>query len=322
MRVVPATPLPRLLGLACMLAAATAAPAAELRFEHVMNIGSEGFGPGQFKYVEDLAFSWDGYLLAADASHAWVQVFDKTTGKFITRFGGKGDEDHHLDKPGGIAVDPDGNVFVADYSTGFIKKYDPSYRWLLTFSEYGSRPGQNMKSKYMDIRDGRLYLPDGNHRINVFALDGRPLFQFGGPGKAPGQFNSPEAAKFGSDGRLFVSELMNDRIQIFDAEGGLLAVWGRSGSGKGELKAPVGLAVDRHDNVYVTEIGNNRVQVFDKSGKHLAMWGRKGSGNGEFGNLHGIIVDKSTGHVYVADTANNRIQVFRPVAATVGAAER
>jgi hypothetical protein len=75
MRVMPIAPPRYVLGLAWMLAAATAAPVGELRLEHVMNIGSEGFGPGQFKYIEDFAFSRDGYLLAADASHAWVQVF-------------------------------------------------------------------------------------------------------------------------------------------------------------------------------------------------------------------------------------------------------
>ena len=303
------------LGVAFALTAATAAPADTLKFQHVMNIGSEGFGEGQFKYVEDLAFSKDGHLLVTDASHAWVQAFDKASGKFLTRFGGKGEDDHQLDKPEGIAVDPDGNVFVADYNTGYVKKYGPSYKWLMTFSEYGSQPGQNMKSEFMDIRGGRLYLPDiGNHRINVFDLAGKPLFDFGGPGSAPGKFNNPEAAKFSSDGKLYVTDLKNDRVQVFDTDGKPLAIWGRTGSGEGEFKSPAGLAVDRHDNVYVSEIGNNRVQVFDKSGKFLTMWGWKGSGNGEFGNVHGIIVDKATGRVYVADTANNRIQVFKPVA--------
>jgi DNA-binding beta-propeller fold protein YncE len=307
----------------CLLFSATApAPAADLKFEHTMNIGSEGMGEGQFKYVEDFAFSKDGHLLVTDASHAWVQVFDKTSGKFITRFGGKGDSDENLTKPEGIAVDKEGNVYVADYSTGFIKKYDPSYKWLLTFSEYGSLPGQNMKSEFMDILDDRLYLPDiGNHRVNVFDLAGTPLFQFGSLGDGPGQLNNPEAAKFSSDGKLYVTDLKNNRVQVFDAEGKPLMSWGRAGSGAGELKAPAGLAFDRHDNVYVTEMGNNRVQVFDKTGKHLTMWGTKGPGNGEFGNLHGIIVDKATGNVYVADTANNRIQVFAPLSST-GSAER
>jgi DNA-binding beta-propeller fold protein YncE len=102
--------------------------AAELKFEHVLSIGSEGVDKGQFKYVEDFAFTKAGTLLVTDASHAWVQEIDKSTGKFISRFGGKGDVDHQLDKPEGIAVDPEGNVFVADYNTEFIKKYDRSYK--------------------------------------------------------------------------------------------------------------------------------------------------------------------------------------------------
>src|SRR3954467_10012492 len=94
---------------------ATLAQDSKVQFEHVMNIGTTGTGEGQFKYVEDFAFSKDGHLLATDAVHAWVHVFDKTTGKFTARFGGKGEEEKHLDKPEGIAVDPDGNVFIADY---------------------------------------------------------------------------------------------------------------------------------------------------------------------------------------------------------------
>jgi len=301
------------LGLAVMATEAPAARAAGLEFEHVMNIGSAGTGEGQFKYVEDFAFSKDGHLLVTDAAHAFVQKFDKATGRFVSRFGGKGDADANLDKPEGIAVDPNGNIFVADYNTGYVKKYDATHNWLLTFSEYGSGKGQNMKSEFIDIRDGRLYMPEaGNHRINVFDLDGKFLFDFGGLGSAPGQLNNPESAKFSSDGRLHVADLKNDRIQVFDADGKLLTSFGTTGSNPGELKAPAGIALDARDNVYVTEIGNDRVQVFDKHGRFLTQFGRTGSRNGEFGNLHGIIVDKASGWVYVADTANDRIQVFKP----------
>jgi DNA-binding beta-propeller fold protein YncE len=289
---------------------------ASIKFEHVMNIGSEGTGEGQFKYVEDFAFSKEGRLLVTDAAHAWVQAFDKTTGKFIGRFGGKGDNDANLDKPEGIAVDPDGNIFIADYNTGYIKKYDASHKWLLTFSEYGSEKGQNIKSEFMDIRDGKLYMPEaGNHRVDVFDLNGKFLFDFGGQGSEPGKMNNPESAKFAGNGTLYVADLKNDRIQVFDATGKFLSTWGKTGTGPGEFKAPAGIGIDKDDNVYVTEIGNDRVQVFDKTGKFIAMWGKKGAGNGEFGNLHGLIVDKATGLVYVADTANNRVQVFRPVGA-------
>lgn len=313
---------PGVLALAVAVLVSGPAGAADLKFEHVMNIGSAGNGEGQFQYVEDFAFSKDGHLLATDAAHAFVQMFDKTSGKYLTRFGGRGDDEENLEKPEGIAVDPSGNIFVADYTSGFIKKYGADHTWLQTFSGYGSELGQTNKSEFMDIRDGRLYVPDvGNHRVNVFALDGKPLFHFGGDGAEP--LNNPEAAKFNSAGELFVSDLKNDRIRVFSADGKPLRSIGKSGTAPGELKAPAGIAFDRNDNLYVAELGNDRVQVFDKSGKSIGMWGRKGNGDGEFGNLHGIAVDRSTGLVYVADTVNNRIQVFRQSsAATVGNASR
>ena len=60
----------------------SAAEDAKIDFEHVMNIGAAGTDEGQFKYVEDFAFTKDGHLLVTNAVHAWVQVFDKTSGKF------------------------------------------------------------------------------------------------------------------------------------------------------------------------------------------------------------------------------------------------
>lgn len=294
-------------GLSCLVQA-------EMRFEHVINIGSAGQNEGQFEYVEDFAFNKKGQLLATDAAHAYVQVFDKTTGVYVTRFGGKGDDDQHLDKPEGIAVDPAGNIFIADYNTGFVKKYDSSYQWLKTFSEYGTALGQNIKSEFSSVYNGKFYMPEvGSNRVNVFDLEGKFLFSFGSQGTEPGKLNNPEAAKPSSTGFIYVSDLKNDRIQVFQNDGQFVKTWGKSGNGPGEFKAPAGLSLDKNDNVYVTEIGNDRIQVFDKDGKFLTTWGHRGNGNGEFANLHGIIVDSVTGWVYVADTGNHRIQVFRPV---------
>ncbi len=295
------------------------AAVSSMNFEHVMNIGTKGTSEGQFKYVEDFALSLDGHLLASDAAHAWIQVFDKTTGEYLGRFGGKGDDDENLDKPEGIAVAPNGHIYVADYNTGYVKVYDKDHNWVMTFSDYGSEPGENIKSEFMDIYNGRLYMPEaGNHRVNIFDLDGNfiALFGDGGnvePDSAEGLLNNPEAAKISSDEKIYVSDLKNDRVQVFDLDGKFLFGWGKTGSGPGEFKAPAGLAIDKDDNIYIAEIGNNRVQVFDKDGNFLTMWGTKGAGDGQFGNTHGIFVDKATGWVYVADTANNRIQVFKPV---------
>ena len=306
-------------GLAVAACIGGAAAGAELEFEHTMTIGSKSAGPAQFGYVEDLAFNSRGQLLVTDAAGGWVHVFDKATGAFVSRFGGKGEEEHSLEKPEGIAVDADDHVFVADYITGLIKEYDPSHRWLKTFGQFGAGTGENLGAEFMDIGKGRLFIADaGNHRVNVFELSGEFLFSFGGLGKGPRQFNTPEAVKVGPNGHLYVTDLKNDRVQVFDGEGTHLMSWGRTGTNAGEFKAPAGLAFDSEGNVYVTEIGNDRIQVFDAKGEVIAMWGKRGSAEGEFANLHGVAVDKQTGLVYVADTGNNRVQVFRPVRKATG----
>jgi hypothetical protein len=73
-------------GISLLLVTATIVSAGSPKFEHVVNIGLEGLDQGQFNYVEDFCFGNNGHLLVSDAS-------DGTSGKFLTRFGGKGDDD-------------------------------------------------------------------------------------------------------------------------------------------------------------------------------------------------------------------------------------
>jgi len=283
-------------------------------FEHVMSIGSKGDGDGQFNYVEDFELTSDGTrLMATDATNATVQVFDKTTGKFLTKFAGKGTEPDRMVKPEGISTAPDGRVFVADFATGFVKVYDGNFKWMQTFGNYGETLGEKVKLEFTCILDGKYYVAEaGNHRVSVWDLDGNFLFFFGKKGTADGEMSAPQACKVNSKGQILVSDLGNNRIQVFDAKGEFITKWGHTGQSAGALKMPSGLSVDKHDNVYVAELGNDRIQVFDSAGKSIVMFGRKGEKTGEFGNLHGCLVDRETGWLYVADTANNRIQVFKP----------
>jgi DNA-binding beta-propeller fold protein YncE len=281
-----------------------------------MSFGSRGEGDGQFNYVEDFDLSVDGtHLLVTDALNAVVQIFDKATGKFLTKFGGLGSEPDKLVKPEGISTAPDGRIFVADYTTGFVKVYDKDYKWLKTFSNYGDKPGENAKSEFTCIHNGKYYMPEaGNHRISVWDLDGKFIECLCRKGADEGCVDNPQACKTNSRGELCVTDLNNKRVVVLDSNGRFVRKWGNSGVAPGRFNAPAGLSIDKHDNVYVTEIGNNRIQVFDRHGNFITMFGKKGADPGEFGNLHGCFVDKATGWLYVADTANNRVQVFKPTA--------
>lgn len=294
--------------LTCSYAFATVAEldAGKIEYEHVMTIGEQGSGPGQFRYVEDFALSHQGHLLVTDAKNPWIQVFDKNTGQYIHAFAGEKDK---FEKPEGIAVDDDGNIFVADYASGYIQKFNKDYQHLSTFSDFGTEPGETMETEFMTIYNRKLYVADtGNNRIDVFGLDGEFLFLFG----LSEGLSSPQAAKSSLQGDIYVVDLGNDRLLKYDDKGTLIGQYGVRGKALGEFDKPVGLAIDDKGNIYVSEAHNSRIQVFDENFKLLAHWGKHGSAAGEFKNLHGLLVDER-GYVYAADTGNNRIQVFAPV---------
>lgn len=279
--------------------------------ELITTFGTTGIKNGQFQYIEDLAIGCNGKLYVTDAKNANIQVFT-LDGKFITRFGNKGDahDGDMLMKPEGIAVDKNCNIFIADYTTGFIKKFDKTHQWLKTFASYGSKPGQNSESEFMSFGPNDwLYMAEaGNSEIDVFDANGNFQFSFGEPGKEPGQLNRPEAAKVDSQGRIVVADLGNNRVNIYSPQGTLIRSFGSEGSGPGQLKRPAGIAMDSHDNIFVSEIGNNRISLFDKNGKFIASWGEQGKQPGQFSNVHGILYYKN--RLYVADSGNDRVQVF------------
>ena len=66
------------------------------------------------------------------------------------------------------------------------------------------------------IRAGYVYVADvGNHRIDVFRLDGTFVTQWGGQGAAPGQFFRPTCVTLGQDGSIYVADKDNHRVQKF-----------------------------------------------------------------------------------------------------------
>jgi sugar lactone lactonase YvrE len=104
-----------------------------------------------------------------------------------------------LNQPSDVVTAPDGDIFVADGSSG-----EPA----------GAAPGAVA-------------------RIAVFAKDGRFVRSWGRPGARPGEFRTPHGLAFDSRGRLFVADPGNNRIQIFDRAGVLLDEWKQFGRASG-----------------------------------------------------------------------------------------
>lgn len=96
-----------------------------------------------------------------------------------------------FDRPTGVAIAPDGSIFVSD---------------------------------------GHARNRSDNARIVKFKADGTFVKTWGTPGDGPGQFREPhDIAIGGSRGYVYVADRLNNRVQVFDQEGGFIAAWKQFG---------------------------------------------------------------------------------------------
>ena len=79
-----------------------------------------------------------------------------------------------------LAIDDRDNVYVPDAAVNRIQKFDADGRFVRQWGSFGSEVGQFYKPKGAAIlRDRLLVIDFGNHRGQIFDLDGKPLGVFG-----------------------------------------------------------------------------------------------------------------------------------------------
>ena len=73
------------------------------------------FNKGQLSYPMELTTDVLGYVLVTENDTNRVVVFDQD-GACVCQFGSNGSANGQFSNPRGIAVSPNGNIYVADYS--------------------------------------------------------------------------------------------------------------------------------------------------------------------------------------------------------------
>ena len=166
--------------------------------------------------------------------------FNKASGEVMTSFGAG-----LFVLPHGLHVDGEGNVWVTDSQGNDAGtkghqaiKFSPDGEVLLrlgTAGQPGSGPGQlNEPCDVITAPNGDIFVADGHSgqspdpppgatgRILKFDSEGNFITSWGEIGFRPGQFRTPHALEFDSEGRLYVADRGNHRIQIFSQDGELL----------------------------------------------------------------------------------------------------
>ena len=98
-----------------------------------------------------------------------------------------------------------------------------------------------MAESHTDVSDPNLVA-----RISVFDRNGKFLRVIGKTGTGPGEFRTPHALEFDSQGRLIVADRHNHRIQILSKEGKFIAEYDDFGRTSG-------LAIDGNDVIYTAD---------------------------------------------------------------------
>ena len=244
-----------------------------------------------------------------------VTVFSGS-GEKIRSFGMTGTEEGEFRYPHGVAVDRQGNIFVADGSNHRIQKFTADGQFLMAAGKFGRFPDEEEPLEFnqplaitYDANNDKLYVTDCNSHIQVLNSDLTFSGFFGKYGSGKGQYSSPYDIACDSTGKVYVVDYSKHCVLIFTAKGKFITKFGKQGEGKGKLNWPRSIACDGNDLLYISEERNNRVSVFTTKGNFVTSFGSSGYEPGQFAAPHGIAVD-SNGVVYVCDTENHRIQIF------------
>lgn len=202
-------------------------------------LGGSGAHAGQYQQPADLDVGPDGSIYVVDTGNHRVQRLG-ADGNAQVAIGGIGQSEGRFaqppgttDGPWGVAVGPDGSVYVADTWNHRIQKFDRDLNFVKAWGE-PYIPGQELtplllfgpRSIAIDA-DGNLLVADtGNGRIVKYSPEGKPLATFGkkfslaeNPEAKPGDGDpaldelwEPVGVTIGPDGDIFIADYWNLRI--------------------------------------------------------------------------------------------------------------
>jgi len=174
-------------------------------------IGSDGAGPGQFRYPVSIVQDDDENIYVCEyGGNDRVQKFT-TDGQYILAFGGNGTKPGEFQRASGM-VYRDGRIYIADAINNRIQVFDTDGNFIAILGGTDA-PALNYPYDLGLCPDGTLLVIEyGAARITRLSMDGELLGRFGGPGRGLGEFATPWSIGVDSQGRVRVADTGNHRI--------------------------------------------------------------------------------------------------------------
>jgi len=169
-----------------------------LRIVCMANVGVENCPPATSFDVQPFGITLDakGNIYVTNVypfSGGFNVVKFNGHGKYLATIGSAGNGDGQFNDPEGIAIDSDGNIYVADSGNNRVEKFNEDGVYQSQFGSAGSGDGQfNSPVGIAFSADGQIYVTDvGNSRVEEFDGKGSYRGQFGSYGQGNGEFSNP-----------------------------------------------------------------------------------------------------------------------------------
>jgi uncharacterized protein (TIGR03437 family) len=309
--------------------------------------GANGyFGDGSAATVAALAFprgvAFDsaGDMLIADTGNYRIRLVAENnnhmstvagTGKASYSGDGRAPTIAQFFEPKGLAVDGQGNLYIADTGNNRVRKIANGTVTTVAGNGAAGYSGDGAAPTNASLSDpegvavtspGALFVADtGNYRVR--ALDQFSINTVAGNGDSTTL--SPEAIALDSSGNLLIADSANHLVRQVLSNGTIQTIAGNGVSGFSGDDGPAlsatlstlgGITADGSGNVFVVDAGNQRVRKISANGTITTVAGNGTAGfsgdggqatSAELNNPSGIAVD-SSGNLFIADTGNNRIR--------------
>ncbi|MBU5614526.1 NHL repeat-containing protein [Geomonas azotofigens] len=211
-----------------------------------------------------------GALYICDTVQSQVVIYDLPRQKASLLKGNKGEG--KLMKPIAVAVDAEGNVYVADSARKKVVKFAADGSFAGTVGE------EDMKPVGVAVDDINLYILDsGNGLVRVFdRRTSNPVRSYGNEGDERGRLFTPLAIGLDGKGGVYVTNL-DGRVVHFDRDGHPLRMFGKMGAGPADYNRPRSIVFDKAGTMYIVDAASQNVRLLDENFQLLMSFGEPGT---------------------------------------------
>jgi hypothetical protein len=302
----------------------------------------------RFFYPSGVAKDNAGNIYVADMQNHTIRKM--TSEGVVTTLAGKPGYSGHGDGtgsaagfsgPSSVAVDNEGNVYVADSYNNTIRKVTSSgvvTTLAGSYSSSGTNDGTGSAARFYHPYGvaadsaGNIYVADAaNQTVRVVTSAGVVTTLAGWPGisgtndgvGATARFNDPRGVTVDSSGNVYVADWQNHLIRRVTSAGEVTTIAGSAGiqgcaDGAGtaaQFMFPTGLTVDGETNVFIADTYNHTIRKLTSVGVVTTLAGsliQAGSvdSTGSAARLYypvSVAFD-NTGIMYVGDMSNETIR--------------